>query len=110
MSRVCTKCFHIENPTANTIFHKRYKALAKKYKITQLPSNNAGNFKQLHHIIHQIKSCLRTTYSWIHTNKYLDESSFRINPSIFKDTIFHKLIQCMLKSESIVDKNIIACN
>jgi len=40
----------------------------------------------------------------------LDEYSFRINRSIFKDTIFHKLIGRMVSSENIEYKGIIACS
>jgi transposase-like protein len=87
-----------------------YKPLSKDYNITQIPSNNGQNFKQLHQIIHQIKSWIRTTYSWthkLHTDKYLDEYSFRINRSIYKDTIFHKLIERMVLANPIEYKDII---
>ncbi len=90
-----------------------YRPISKDYDITQLPSNMGQNFKQLHIVIHQIKSWIRTTYSWTHkqhTDKYLDEYSFRINRSIFKDTIFHKLIGRMVSSENIEYKGIIACS
>ena len=73
-----------------------YKPLMKDYDITQIPSLSGMNFKQLHHIIHQIKTWTRTIYSWVHKqhiDKYLDEYSFRINRSIYKQTIFHKLIE-----------------
>lgn len=90
-----------------------YKPLSKEYDISQIPSNGGQNFKQLHTIIHQVKSWVRTTYSWVHkshTDKYLDEFSFRINRSIFKDTIFNKLIERMLESEPVVYKDIIVCS
>ncbi|MEA3317838.1 MAG: IS1595 family transposase, partial [Bacteroidota bacterium] len=61
--------------------------------------DSGNNMKQLHTIIHQVKSWLRSTYSWVHKDhieKYLAEYSFRINRSIYKQTIFHKLIERMV--------------
>lgn len=89
-----------------------YRPLAKEYDITQVPSSNGTNFKQLHHIVHQVKSWVRTTYSWIHkehTDKYLAEYSYRINRSIFKETIFHKLIERMVNTKHVRYKDIIVC-
>ena len=89
-----------------------YKPISKDYNIAQIPSNKGKNFKQLHYVVHQIKSWIRTTYSWTHkqhTDKYLDEYSFRINRSIFKQTIFHKLIERMMNTEQVVYKQIIVC-
>lgn len=54
---------------------------------------------QMHAIIHPVKSWLRSIYSWVlegHIEKYLAEYSFRINRSIVKQTIFHKLIERMV--------------
>ena len=87
-----------------------YKPLFKDYNLTQIPGSGGQNFKQLHQIIHQINSWIRTTYSWthkLHTNKYLDEYSFRINRAIYKDTIFHKLIERMVLSDTVEYKDII---
>ena len=87
-----------------------YKPISVDYNITQIPSNKGINFKQLHYVVHQIKSWIRTTYSWthkLHTDKYLDEYSFRINRSIFKDSIFHKLIERMVATNIVEYKDII---
>lgn len=81
-----------------------YKPLKKEYTIEQVPSMKGSNFKQMHHIIHQIKTWLRTTFSWVHQwhiNRYLDEYCFRINRSIYKQTIFHNLIERMVNANSI---------
>jgi transposase-like protein/predicted RNA-binding Zn-ribbon protein involved in translation (DUF1610 family) len=89
---------------------KGYKPLTKDYDITQIPSMNGGNFKQMHHVIHQIKTWLRTTFSWVHQghiDKYLDEYCFRINRSIYKQTIFHKLIVRLVEGKPITYQNII---
>lgn len=86
-----------------------YKPLAKDYDITQVASMNGANFKQMHHVIHQIKTWLRTTFSWVHQghiDKYLDEYCFRINRSIYKQTIFHKLIVRLIEGDPITYQDI----
>jgi len=78
-----------------------YKPIMNTYDITQKDSDNGAEMKQMHTIIHQLKSWLRSIYSWVHKDhieKYLDEFSFRINRSIFKQTIFHKLCERMVES------------
>ncbi len=81
-----------------------YVPLSKKFNIEQRYSDKGGSMKQMHTIIHQLKSWLRSTYSWVHEGhieKYLDEFSFRINRSIYKQTIFHSLILRMVKADPI---------
>jgi len=81
-----------------------YVPLSKRFKIEQKYSEKGGSMKQMHTIIHQLKSWLRSTYSWVHQDhieKYLDEFSFRINRSIFKQTIFHTLIAKMLMAKPL---------
>jgi len=59
-------------------------SLSKRYNIEQIPSNRGKNFKQLHIIIHQIKSWIRTILTHVskkHIEKYFDEFSYRINRS-----------------------------
>jgi transposase-like protein len=73
-----------------------YSPLSKEYNITQLKSDGGKNFIQMHTIIHQVKSWIRTTFAHVHKGhiqEYFDEYCFRINRSIFKETIFHKLIE-----------------
>ncbi|MHB1106834.1 MAG: IS1595 family transposase, partial [Lutibacter sp.] len=51
-----------------------------------------------------VKSWLRSTYSWVHKShiqKYLDEYSYRINRSIYKDNIFDLLINRMMNTLSV---------
>jgi transposase-like protein len=81
-----------------------YVPLAKRFKIEQKYSDKGGSMKQFHTIIHQLKSWLRSTYSWVHQDhleKYLDEFSFRINRSIFKQTIFHSLVFRMMMAKPL---------
>lgn len=81
-----------------------YVPLSKKYNINQKYSDKGGSMKQMHTIIHQLKSWLRSVYSWVHAEhieKYLDEYSFRINRSIFKQTIFDTLINRMVVGKPV---------
>jgi len=90
-----------------------YIPLSSTYNITQELSDNGNGMKQLHIIIHQVKSWLRSTYSWMHKDhikRYLDEYSFRINRSIYKETIFHKLIERMVNAQPFSYKQIIVSN
>lgn len=81
-----------------------YVPISKCFDIEQKYSDKGASMKHMHTIIHQLESWLRSTYSWVHENhieKYLDEFSFRINRSIYKQTIFHNLIIKMIKAEPI---------
>jgi transposase-like protein/cytochrome c553 len=89
---------------------KGYIPLTKTYKIEQKYSEKGGSMKQLHTFIHQLKSWLRSTYSWVHKEhieKYLDEYSFRINRSIFNQTIFDSHIRRMVIGKPITYQMII---
>lgn len=79
-----------------------YHPLKSDYQIIDRYSEKGNSMKQMHTIIQQLKSWLRSIYSWIHEEhleKYLAEFSFRINRSIYKETIFHKLIERMISHE-----------
>ena len=81
-----------------------YVPISKRFDIEQKYSDKGGSMKQMHTIIHQLKSWLRSTYSWVHEEhieKYLDEFSFRINRSIYKQTIFHNLIFRMVNAQPV---------
>jgi transposase-like protein len=103
-----------DNHISKTAFVKTdkwtgYTPLSKDYNIEQKYSDKGGSMKQMHTIIHQLKSWLRSIYSWVHQEhieKYLDEFSFRINRSIFKQTIFHSLILRMLMHNPITYQQI----
>lgn len=87
-----------------------YRPIAKEYKIKQEVSQPGINFKALHTMIHQVKSWLRTTFSWIspkHINRYFDEFSYRINRSQSKGTIFNNLIKRMAASDKIYHTEIV---
>lgn len=97
----------------NTDEWKGYRPLKKDYTITQSASNNGSNMPQMHIIIHQIKSWLRTIYSWVHpehVNSYLDEFSFRLNRSIYKESIFHKMMERVVLNKHMNYKSIIVAN
>jgi hypothetical protein len=87
-----------------------YKKLAKKYSIVQEKSNPNVNFKQIHTIIQQIKSGLRTIQTHVkrgHLQKYLDEYFFRLNRSIYKETIFNKLFERMVNHKLVLGKELV---
>lgn len=89
---------------------KGYKPIAKAYDITQIESNMGLNFKALHIMIHQVKSWLRTTYSWVsafHINKYFSEFCYRINRSQSKATIFNNLITKMVQKEKVYQTELV---
>ncbi len=80
-----------------------YTKIAKEYEnITQEKSNPNHNFKQIHTIIQQLKSGIRTIQTHVgkfHLQKYLDEYFYRLNRSIYKETIFDNLIRRMMNHE-----------
>lgn len=81
-----------------------YKPIAKKWNITQKESDKGRNFIALHTMIHQVKSWIRTIYSWVsdfHIQRYYDEFCYRINRSQSKDTRFNNLIKRMVKADKI---------
>lgn len=89
---------------------KGYRPIAKAYNITQLESDKGLNFKALHTMIHQIKSWIRTTYSWVsefNLNRYFNEFCFRINRSQNKNIIFNNLITKMVSKNKIHQSEII---
>lgn len=89
-----------------------YRPIAKAYDITQIDSNGGLNFKALHTMIHQIKSWIRTTYSWVsdfNINRYFNEFCFRINRTQSKATIFNNLITKMVNKDKVYHKQIV-CN
>lgn len=77
-----------------------YKKISKVYtNLEQEKSNPTSNFKQIHTIIQQLKSGLRTIQTHVnvfHLQKYLDEYFYRLNRSIYKETIFDNLIRRMV--------------
>jgi len=86
-----------------------YVQISKDFNIRQNYSDNDLSMKQMHIIIHQLKLWLRSVYSWVdeeHIEKYLDEYSFRINRSIYKQTIFHRLIERMVMTHPVTYKEI----
>lgn len=101
-----------EKATVTTDEWKGYIPIAKEYVLEQIPSNDGKNFKALHTMIHQVKSWIRTTYSWVsafNIDRYLAEFSFRINRSQSKNTIFNNLIKRMVTANNI-DQEKLVCS
>lgn len=89
---------------------KGYRPLMKQYDILQIESANGMNFKALHTMIHQVKSWIRTTYSWVsesNINRYLDEFCYRINRSQMKKNIFNNIINRMVVADKIYQSKLI---
>lgn len=87
-----------------------YRPLMSKYDITQIESNGGLNFKALHTMIHQVKSWIRTTYSWVsdhNINRYLDEFCYRINRSQMKKNIFNNLVCRMVDADKVAQTDLI---
>lgn len=100
----------IKDAKVTTDEWRGYRPLAKDYTIEQIPSNNGMNFKALHTMIHQVKSWIRTTYSWVsekHIDRYFSEFCYRINRSQSKATVFNNLITRMANAEKIYHTQII---
>lgn len=87
-----------------------YDPLEKEYNITQIKSEGGKNFILLHTMIHQVKSWLRTIFSWVsdkNIQRYLNEFSYRINRSNSKETIFHNLIKRMSSTDKITQQELV---
>lgn len=89
---------------------KGYRPIAKDFKITQVPGEMGLNFKALHTLIHQVKSWIRTTFSWVskqHIERYVNEYSFRLNRSQTKQTIFHNLVNRMVLADKLYAQKLV---
>lgn len=100
------------SPDAEVITDKwrGYLPLMKEFNIIQEKSNGGLNFNAIHTMIHQVKSWIRTTYSWVsefHINRYLDEFCYRMNRSQMKDGIFNNLIRRMVNANEKYQSEII---
>jgi transposase-like protein len=87
-----------------------YRPLARQYNISQIKSNGGHNFKALHTMIHQVKSWLRTTYSWVsevHIDRYFTEFCYRLNRSNSKQNIFNNLIVKMVNADKLYQNQIV---
>ncbi len=88
-----------------------YRPLSERnYKIKQIESNGGMNFQALHTMIHQVKSWIRTTYSWVskfNINRYLNEFCYRINRSQNKANIFNNLIIRMVDSQKMNQSEVV---
>lgn len=81
-----------------------YKSLKGEWAIEQIDSNKGLNFSELHTIIQQVKSWIRCVPSHVsgkYFQAYLDEFCYRLNRSIFKDTIAHKTLERMALYQTI---------
>ena len=78
---------------------RSYRPLKKRYDITM--DKSIKNNSPVNRMIQQLKSWIRGTHHSIsahHCETYLNEFSFRINRSQFKDVVFHKCVERMVKA------------
>jgi len=62
-------------------------------------------------MIHQVKSWIRATYSWVsdnNLNRYFNEFCFRINRFQSKAAIFNNLIVKMMNNDKIYQAKLIS--
>lgn len=81
-----------------------YQVIASQFDIKQQKSDHGKNFPQIHIMIASLKSWIRaipTHVSKKHLHAYLDEFSYRINRSTYKENIFHNLIERMMNHQWI---------
>jgi len=87
-----------------------YQPIGKKWDLVQIASNNGKNFKELHIIIHQVKTWLRTIQTHVGKNyiqAYFNEYCYRINRSQSKKSIFHRTIEKMVEGKPLFHKSIL---
>ena len=81
-----------KNAKITTDKWKAYNPIANDYDLRQILSDKGANFKTLHVMIHQVKSWIRTNYSWVsknNINRCFHDFCYRINRSQSKATIFN---------------------
>lgn len=79
---------------------KGYIPLSNEWNIIQDKKYKKNS--PVNRMIQQLKSWLRGTHHWVsdfHCVTYLNEFSFRLNRSQWKDSIFHKCVERMVDSE-----------
>lgn len=89
---------------------KGYRPLQKEYNIVQTESDGGLAFLKLHTMIHQVKSWIRTTYSWVsdqHIQRYFNEFCYRLNRSKSKESIFNNIIHRMVNANQIYHHQLI---
>lgn len=110
-SKELSKIFHSHISEDAVVVTEKWsglKPLAKKYKLLEKQST-FQNFVQTNRIVHDLKTWLRSAYTWMHPHhlqRYLDEFSFKINRSIYKDSIFDSLILRMITTKPLRYKDI----
>ena len=87
-----------------------YNPLKKEFDLKRIKSDKGKSSKELHTMTHQVISWSRGTFSWVHKEhiqKYLDEFSYRINRSIYKENIFVLFLNRMMNTQKVLYQDII---
>ena len=78
---------------------RSYTPLKEEWNIVQSKSDPKENFQSIHRFIQQLKGWIRGIFHRIddqYLQGYLDEFCFRLNRHLFRDTIFHTLVNKMM--------------
>ncbi|MEQ9405627.1 MAG: IS1595 family transposase [Cyclobacteriaceae bacterium] len=96
---------HITNKAkVDTDLWRSYTPLKQKWDITQSRSDPNENFQSIHRFIQQLKGWIRGIFHRINDHYlqgYLDEFCFRLNRHLFRDTIFHTLVNKMMSHQPV---------
>lgn len=88
----------------DTDLWQSYTPLKEEWDIEQSKSNPKENFQSIHRFIQQLKGWIRGIFHKIndrYLQGYLDEFCFRLNRHLFRNTIFHTLINKMMIHKAI---------
>ena len=89
---------------------RAYTPLKKEWEIEQSKSNPKKNFQSIHRFIQQVKGWIRGIFHKIndrYLQGYLDEFCFRLNRHLFRNTIFHTLVNKMMNQQAITRTQLI---
>ena len=107
ISKIFDKHISKENAKARTDQWSGYSPLQTKWNIERVKSEKGNKFPELHILIMNLKSWLRGIHhkcSEKHMQAYLNEFFYRFNRRGFDKTIFHHLLERMVKSDPIYQK------
>lgn len=94
----------------DTDLWRSYIPLKEEWDIVQSKSDPKKNFQSIHRFIQQLKGWIRGIFHKVndqYLQGYLDEFCFRLNRNLFRETIFHSLINKMMAHKPVPRANLI---
>ena len=88
-----------------------YRPISKAHDITQIESNRGLNLKAPQTWMRQVKSWIKTTFSWIsddNLNRYFSEFCFGIDRSQNKATIFNDIIFEIVEGDKLYQSELMS--